>query len=121
MRSAVSETVDEQKPLVEGLKAIVVLPLPRLPPPPLPYPVRPAHPAPTAEATALDMHHMCRISDVTTQLMHLTSEGSLKAARSKVPWRSACAPAAPSVPRARSANAVTLALVGAEFEESLIS
>ena len=47
--------------------------------------------------------------------MHLTSEGSFKAARSKVPRRSARAPAAPSVPRARSA------IVGAEFEESLIS
>ena len=115
------DTVGEQTRLVEELKAVVVLPLPPLPPPPLPYPVRPAHPAPTAEATALDMQHMCRISDAITQLMHLTSEGSFKAARSKVPRRSARAPAAPSVPRARSANAATLALVGAEFEESLIS
>jgi hypothetical protein len=115
------DTVDEQARLAEGLKAIVVLPLPRLPPPPLPYPVRPAHPAPTAEATVLDMHHMGRVSDAITQLMHLTSEGSFKAARSKVPRRSARAPAAPSVPRARSANAASLALVGAEFEESLIS
>ena len=115
------DTVGEQTRLVEELKAVVVLPLPPLPPPPLPYPVRPAHPAPTAEATALDMQHMCRISDAITQLMHLTSEGSFKAARSKVPRRSARAPAAPSVPRAHSANATTLALVGAEFEESLIS
>jgi hypothetical protein len=53
--------------------------------------------------------------------MHLASEGSFKAARSKIPRRSARAPAVTSVPRARSANAATHALVGAEFEESLIS
>jgi hypothetical protein len=115
------DTVVEQTRLVEGLKAIVVLPLPRLPPPPLPYPSRPAHPAPTAEATALDMQRMGRTSDAITQLMHLTSAGSFKAARSKVPRRSARAPAAPSVPRARSANAATFALVGIQFEETLIS
>jgi hypothetical protein len=67
------------------------------------------------------MQHMSRISDAITQLMHLASEGPFKAARSKVLRRSARAPAAPSAPRARSANAATLALVGAEFEESLIS
>jgi hypothetical protein len=67
------------------------------------------------------MQRICRISDAISQLMHLTSEGYFKAARSKVPRRSARAPAAPSVPRARSANAATLALVGAEFEEFLIS
>jgi len=77
----------KQTRLAEGVKAIVVLPLPRLPPPPLPYPVRTAHPAPTAEAAALDMQHMCRISDAITQLMQFTSEGPFKAARSKVPRR----------------------------------
>ena len=51
----------------------------------------------------------------------LTSEGSIKAARSKVTRRSARASEAPSVPRARIANAATLALVGAEFEEPLNS
>jgi hypothetical protein len=54
--------------------------------------------------------------------MNLTSAGSFKAVRSKVPRRrSARAPAAPSAPRARSATAAALALVGAEFEEELIS
>jgi hypothetical protein len=115
------DTADEQTRLVEGLKAIVVLPLSRLPPPPLPYPVRAAHPAPTAEATALDMQHMGSISNAITQLIHLAPAGSFKTARSKVPRRSARAPAAPSVPRARSANAATLAFVGFEFEEPLIS
>jgi hypothetical protein len=67
------------------------------------------------------MQHKCKIIDAILQFMHLTSAGSFKAARSKVPRRSARAPAAPSVPRARSANAATLVLVGAEFEESLMS
>jgi hypothetical protein len=51
------DTIDEQTRLVERPKAIVVLPLSRLPPPPLPYTSRPAHPAPTAEATALKIQH----------------------------------------------------------------
>jgi hypothetical protein len=67
------------------------------------------------------MQHKFRISDAITQLMHLTSEGSFKAAQSKVPRRPTRAPAAPSVPRAGSANAATLALVGVEFEEPLFS
>jgi hypothetical protein len=116
------DSTEELERLVEALKAIVVLPLPRLPPPPLPYPVRPTHPAPTAEATALDVQHMVMISDAITQLMRLTSAGSFKAVRSKVPRRrSARAPVAPKAPRARSANAAALALVGAEFEDELIS
>jgi hypothetical protein len=61
------------------------------------------------------MQHMCKTSDATTQLMHLASKGYFKAAWSKVPRRSARAPAAFSVPRARSANAATLTLIGAEF------
>jgi hypothetical protein len=78
------ETADEQTRLAEGPKAIVVLLLPRFPPPPLPYPARPR-----AEATALDMQHKGRISDAITQLIRLTSAGSFKPARSKVPtaWR----------------------------------
>jgi hypothetical protein len=112
-------TTGEQTRLVEGLKAIVVLPLPRLPPPPLPYPARSAHPAPVAEATALDMQHTGMISGAITQPMHLTSAGSFKATRLKVPRRSARAPAAPSVPRARSANAATLALAGVKYEQPL--
>jgi hypothetical protein len=67
------------------------------------------------------MKHMGSISNAITQLIQLTSAGSFKAARSKVPRRSVRAPAAPSVPRARSANAATLALVGVKFEEPLIS
>jgi hypothetical protein len=101
------DTADVQARLVQGLKAIVVLPLPRLPPPPLHYPVRPAHAAPTAEATALDMQHTGRISEAITQLMHLAPAGSFKAdaARSKNPRRSALARAPPPpVPRARSAT-----------------
>jgi hypothetical protein len=67
------------------------------------------------------MLHMRRISDATTQLMHLASAGFFKAARSKVPRRSARAPTAPSVTRARSANAATLALAGVELEGPLVS
>ena len=116
------DTVEEQTRVAEELEAIVVLPLPRLPPPPLPYYVRPTHPAPTAEATALDVQRMAMISDAITQLMHLMSAGSFNAVRSKVPRRrSARAPAAPSAPRARSATAAALALVRAEFEEELVS
>jgi hypothetical protein len=47
------QTANEWIRLGEGIKAIAVLLLPRLTSPPISYPVRPAHSAPTAEATAL--------------------------------------------------------------------
>jgi len=97
----IQDVADEQMRLMEGAQGQSGAASPALAPLPLPSPARPAHTSPTAEATALDMQKMCRASDISTQLMHLASADSFKVARSKDPRRSARAPAAPTMPRAR--------------------
>ena len=122
----------EVQRLVSGLRGLVEKPLKKKPAPPLPYPVRPAHPAPTAGAAALDIEHVDKISAAITKLMALTSEGVIRAPRASAPGRPRAAPPraasspppptrkrrAPAGPRApRNATAAQASLVGESFEE----
>ena len=121
----------EVQRLASGLRGVVEKPLKKKPAPPLPYPVRPAHPALTAGAAALDIDHVDKISAAFTKLMALTSEGVIRAPRASAPgWPRAAPPWAafspphptrnrrpPAGPRApRNATAEQAPLVGEFFE-----
>ena len=99
----------EVERLASSLQAVVATPLLKKPPPPIPYPVRPAHPAPTSGAVALDIEHVHKISAAIAELMSMTAGGVIKATRSSAPRRRAAPAAARPPSRKRSAPGASLA------------
>jgi hypothetical protein len=108
--------------LMSELAGVVSQPLPRKPPPPLPYPVRAAHPAPTQAAVALDIEHIHKIAESINELLRLTKEGVFVALRSAVPrTRAVKAPGVPAARQSRTPSTAQQQLVGEEFEEGGVS
>ena len=108
--------------LMSELAVVVSEPLPRKPPPPLPYPVRAAHPAPTQTAVALDIEHIHKIAESITELLRLTKEGVFVALRSSAPrTRAGRAAGVPAAGQSRTPSAAQQQLVGEEFEEEGVS
>jgi hypothetical protein len=104
--------------LMRELAPVVATALPRKPPPPLPYLVHPAHPAPIPAAVAFDMKHIIAISDALSELVEITAEGAFEA-----PRRTPRAPAAaqqPRAPRVRAPTDQETAFVGVVFEEDRV-
>jgi len=67
--------------LMAEMRAVVARALPRDPPPPVPYPTRSAHPAPTRAAVAFHMKHLEAISAALVALVEITAEGAFRAPR----------------------------------------
>ena len=96
------------------------------PPPPVPYPKRATHPAPTRAAVAFEMKHLAAISTAFAELIAVTKESSFKAPRRR---RATAPSAAPSAASAEAAPPTAAgkrprapahdeeALVGVAFEE----
>jgi len=115
--------------LMVELRGVVARALPREPPPPVPYPARAAHSAPTRAAVAFHMKHLVAISAALVALVEITAEGAFTAPRSR-----AVVPKAQATPRAvapktkakakdkgpkrpRDPTPAQAALEGEEFEE----
>ena len=81
------------------------------PSPPLPCPLRLAHPAPTRAAAVFDMKHIVAISDALSEIVENTVEGGMNAPRRLSP-RASSAPSAPWNPTAAQSS-----IVGEDFEE----
>ena len=109
--------------LMSELAATVTKPLGRKPPPPVPYPVRATHPAPTPGAVLLDIEHVKKITESVLELARLTSEGAFVAVRSARPRTAVTGAAAPAAaaPTPRAPTAAMRGLVGEEFEEDGIA
>ena len=109
--------------LMAELRAVVARALPRDPPPPVPYPTRSAHPAPTRAAVAFHMKHLEAISAALVALVEITAEGAFKAPRRRtVLPKSPAEVAAPKAKakgtkRPRGPTAAQAALEGEVFEE----
>jgi len=109
--------------LMAELRAVVARALPRAPPPPVPYPTRSAHPAPTRAAVAFHMKHLEAISAALVALVEITAEGAFKAPRRrtalpKSPDEVATPKAkAKGTMRPRDPTAAQAALEGEVFEE----
>ena len=111
--------------LVIELRAVVVGALPRSPPPPVPYPTRAVHRAPTAEAAAFHMKHLAAISAALVEVVTVTVDGAFKAPRRRAALATAATPRAqapreptPKAPkRPRAPTPGQAALEGVEFEE----
>jgi len=93
------------------LVPVVVTFLKGKPSPPLPYPLRLAHPAPTRAAAVFDMKHIVAISDALSEIVESTVEGAFHAPRLLSPR----APSAPSAPR--NPTAAQASTAGEDFEE----
>ena len=93
------------------LVPVVVTFLKGKPSPPLPYPLRLAHPAPTRAAAVFDMKHIVAISDALSEIVENTVEGAFHAPRRLSPR----APSALSAPR--NPTAALASIVGEDFEE----
>ena len=88
----------EVERLASLTQAAVATPLPKKPPPPVLYPVRPAYPAPTSGAAALDIGHVKKICAAITGMMSMTARG----VRTSAPRRRAVpAAASPPLPQAK--------------------
>jgi hypothetical protein len=70
--------------LMSELGVLVLRALPRKPPP-VPYPVRSPHPAPTQAANALDLEHIHKLAAAFTEMLKITREGVFVARRSAAP------------------------------------
>ena len=109
--------------LMAELRAVVARALPRDPPPPVPYPTRSAHPAPTRAAVAFHMKHLEAISAALVALVEITAEGAFKAPRRRTVLPKS--PAEVATPKAkakgtkrpRGPTAAQAALEGEVFEE----
>ena len=107
------------------LRAVVVGALPRSPPPPVPYPTRAVHRAPTAEAAAFHMKHLAAISAALVEVVTVTVDGAFKAPRRRAALAAAATPRAqapmeptPKAPkRPRAPTPGQAAFEGVEFEE----
>jgi hypothetical protein len=111
--------------LMATLPSVVAVPLPKkVPPPPVPYSKRPAHPAPTRAAVAFELKHLEATSSALAELVANTDEGAFKAPRRRqatagVPAAAAAAAATPKSAgkRPRQLARPQEALVGTGFEE----
>ena len=110
--------------LVIGLRASVVYALPRSPPPPVPYPTRAVHRAPTAGAAAFHMKYLAAISAALVKIVAVMADGAFKAPRRRAALAAAATPRAqapreptPKAPkRPRAPTPGQAALEGVEFE-----
>ena len=111
--------------LMTQLLTVVAAALPKMPPPPVPYPTRAAHPAPTSAAVVFESRHLVAVSAALVELAAITAEGAFTApprrrrAAASSSSSSTAAVTAPKRPpkRARSPTSAQAALVGEAFEE----
>ena len=106
--------------LLIELREVVGAPLPSKPPPPVPYPARALHPAPTLAAVAFEMKHIEAISAALNEIVAIAPEGSFQAPRRRAGLVALPRPRPKSAKRKREPTAAEAALVGVEFEEDFI-
>jgi hypothetical protein len=111
--------------LMTQLLTVVAAALPKIPPPPVPYPTRATHPAPTSAAVVFESKHLVAASAALVELAAITAEGAFTApprrrrAAASSSSSSTAVVTAPKRPpkRARSPASAQAALVGEAFEE----
>jgi hypothetical protein len=65
--------------LMALLLTVVAAALPKIPPPPVPYPTRVARPAPTSAAVVFESRHLVAVSATLVELAGITAEGAFTA------------------------------------------
>jgi len=92
-------------------KEVVEMPLPPKPPPPAAVAFRPAHPAPTAAAAALDKEHSRQIAEAWAEVCELTNAMTFRAPRATRPKKA---------PRRQDPSPRDQRLVGVAFSDSSV-